>query len=129
MPIPGWASREEEPPTLDNTLSKDIVNDWIFSRIEIWEEARIGDERLWEEFQRDFNGWTADYFAIAILNALKLLRDYLREWGVYAPTRDRTKKELAIIFEDILGEEERVQWSNTTFQKLKENGELKSRGL
>jgi hypothetical protein len=110
MPIPGWAIREEEPPALDSTLNKYIVNDWIQSRTEIWGEQGLGDEGLFEDYQCDFDGWTADHFELAAFNTLKLLRKHLREWGVYMTTKDKGKKQLALALARLLEEEEPTKW-------------------
>jgi hypothetical protein len=53
MPFPVWVAkfrkseeRWEKAPTVDDTLTANIINAWIVSRLEVWEEESIGDEDL-----------------------------------------------------------------------------------
>jgi hypothetical protein len=57
MPFPVWVAkfrkseeRWEKAPTVDDTLTANIINAWIVSRLEVWEEESIGDEDLWMEY-------------------------------------------------------------------------------
>jgi len=134
MPFPVWVSkfrkdeeRWDEAPIVDATLTADIINAWIVSRLEVWEEESIRDEDLWIEYQQDFKGWTADIFKKVSKDLARLLRDRLRIWGVYITTRKGSTIVEQLVA--LLDEEEPIAWTDEAFQKLFDNKEVYSRGL
>jgi len=117
-----WQNR----PALNTTLSTEIVNAWLVSRMDVWGEESIGDESLWIEYQTDFDGWTREHFQLGSKDVLRGLRNHLRAWGVYIP---KNSQPIAVNLEKVLKEEVPVEWSEEEFQRQVATGHLYSRGL
>ncbi|KAI6248318.1 hypothetical protein HI914_03612 [Erysiphe necator] len=59
------------------------TTDYILDAITTYQELDFHDEDLWEVFREDFIGWTKEHFDMADRKAIRLLRDHLRENGVW----------------------------------------------
>ena len=59
------------------------ATDYILDAITTYQELDFHDEDLWEVFREDFTGWTKENFDKADRKAIRLLKDHLRENGVW----------------------------------------------
>ncbi|TQS34133.1 hypothetical protein Golomagni_05497 [Golovinomyces magnicellulatus] len=48
-----------------------------------WKVLKYKDDDLWMAYQKDFENWSEETFKIAHVNAIRSLRDFLRENGVF----------------------------------------------
>ncbi|KAI0993870.1 hypothetical protein K3495_g14314 [Podosphaera aphanis] len=63
------------------------TTDYILNAIDSYRELRWRDDNLWEVFREDFAEWVAEDFLMANKKAARVLRDHLRENGVWVPKR------------------------------------------
>ncbi|POS86848.1 hypothetical protein EPUL_001280, partial [Erysiphe pulchra] len=102
-------------------LTKSRLTGYIVRFIQKCTFKKYRDERLWEEFVDDFEGWTKDIFEIPVREAIKDLRDYLRENGVfvYKAPRIPMSGELA----KTASEKEPHKWSDKEIEDILEKDE------
>jgi hypothetical protein len=82
-----------------------------------YNQKKYTDYNLWEEFQEGFEGWTVELFNVASREAIKDLRTYLLEHGVWVEER-KGRISYAQTLVDILEEEEPHEWTDEDFQNL-----------
>ena len=58
------------------------VNTYLIDCLETYEDVQYTDERLFELFQEDFNGWTTDLFALADKTIRTPFKAYLMNQGI-----------------------------------------------
>ena len=59
------------------------VDKFIKEALKVWEKFGFEDMSLWETFHKDFEGFTEEDFKSAITHHTRILRDYLRKFGVW----------------------------------------------
>ncbi|RKF82942.1 hypothetical protein GcM3_019026 [Golovinomyces cichoracearum] len=64
-------------------LTEPIVNGYISYLIEAWKVLKYKYDDLWMAYQEDFENWSEETFKIAHVNAIRSLRYFLRENGVF----------------------------------------------
>src|ERR1700729_731006 len=79
---------------------------YINEVIDIWEEGKLRDSLLWQEFRMEFGKWQHDDFAALRKLYKSKLRNFLRLRGVYVNTKRTIPQGLV----DILEEEVRTTW-------------------
>ncbi|RKF59616.1 hypothetical protein GcC1_173045 [Golovinomyces cichoracearum] len=70
-------------PEDSGRLTEPIVNGYISYSIEARKVLKYKDDDLWMAYQEDIENWSEETFKIAHVNAIRSLRDFLRENGVF----------------------------------------------
>lgn len=63
--------------------TEETITAYILEAITTYEELEFHDKRLWGVFREDFQGWTIEIFNKTDKKATRILRDHLRENGVW----------------------------------------------
>ena len=92
--------KEEPPPDLKKMTSEEI-NTWVMYCLAQWEETGIGDKKLFEAFQEEFDGWSKDIFVKCDNTLGKVFCDHLLEWGVWVD-KVATRSQIAVDLEALL---------------------------
>ena len=59
------------------------VNRYLIDCLKGYEIGGRIDKDLWDSFQEDFEGWTEELFTLGYKRVQSILRDFLRDYGVY----------------------------------------------
>jgi hypothetical protein len=70
-------------PTDENQLTADNISGYMACMIRIYQSRGHRDDNLWEIFHEDFEGFTTEIFAKAHRQAVRDLRSYLYNHGVW----------------------------------------------
>src|SRR6201999_3485872 len=86
---------KEEPPQDLKKMTSEEINTWMMYCLAQWEETGIGDKKLFEAFQEEFDGWSKDIFVKCDNTLGKVFRDHLLEWGVWVD-KVATRSQIAV---------------------------------
>jgi hypothetical protein len=109
-----------ENPTIDleNCTDKDITG-YILHRKECYKESGYKDTVLWEYFKDDFEGWQKKTWERGHKDAVRDMRDFLREYGVFAA---RHRGSIAANLQQVLDEDNELNWTEEEVAKQIANG-------
>jgi len=123
--VPAKWNKQPDPKELD-TITEAEANTWLLCRMEHWAIRDYGDEKLWEVFWEDFEGWKKETFLQANKDIRRDFRNHLREWGVYIA---KEGTQIAQVLEDVLQEKEPAKWTEKEFQRQIKTKKCYSVGL
>lgn len=96
-------------------ISMAAANTWILFKVDTWKKNEIEDEDLFEIFREEFKGWE-ELFDKATGEALSILRNHMRSWGVVVPTGPELAKEQLA---ELLQLRKPIEWSQELLIKQK----------
>ena len=70
-------------PTNENQLTTENINRYIAYMTEIYQSRKYRDNYLWQIFYKDFEGFTTKIFTKAYCQAIRDLRLYLHDYGIW----------------------------------------------
>jgi hypothetical protein len=102
----------EEPFDLsdESCLTLKRINNYITLMLVRYKHKRYEDYDLWEEFREGFEGWTTEIFSQASREAIKDLRTYLFEHGVWV-REQKGSISYAQTLVEVLEDEEQHEWT------------------
>ncbi|KAI0993356.1 hypothetical protein K3495_g14828, partial [Podosphaera aphanis] len=112
-----------DPKNAEQATPK-TTTDYILNAIDSYRELRWRDDNLWEVFRADFAEWVAEDFLMADKKAVRVLRDHLRENGLWVPKRQGLSIPLAL--QHVLEEETQHVWTKYDIDAQVNSGPLNS---
>ncbi|KAI6245781.1 hypothetical protein HI914_06267 [Erysiphe necator] len=112
-------------PKDSGRLTEPIVNGYISYSIEAWKVLKYNDDDLWMAYQEDFENWSEETFKIAHVNAIRSLRDFLRENGVFVNKAKSVNMIKSLM--ETLGETDQHIWTPPEIQYQLARGHMNSR--
>ncbi|KAI6251504.1 hypothetical protein HI914_00540 [Erysiphe necator] len=112
-------------PKDSGRLTESIVNGYISYSIEAWKVLKYKDDDLWMAYQEDFENWSEKTFKIAHINAIRSLRDFLRENGVFV-NKVKSVNMIKSLMET-LGETDQHIWTPPEIQYQLARGHMNTR--
>jgi hypothetical protein len=103
-----WGKRFD--PSNEGHHTHGRLNNYITLQLVRYQQKQYEEDELWEEFREGFEGWTQDLFDEASREALKELRTYLVDHGVWVRPARGIKFSRALI--RTLEEETQHQWTD-----------------
>jgi hypothetical protein len=92
-----------------------LADQFIQTKVTEWKNWDFENKDLWEQFRDDFEGWTETTFKEATIDALRVLRAYLRERGVWVMKHER--KTIAKSLYDVLQKETETFWTEEEIKR------------
>ncbi|KAH6667382.1 hypothetical protein B0J14DRAFT_642344 [Halenospora varia] len=121
-----WIDKERWGDDLDTTdieeADEKIITGHILYHIRYYQSQKLEDYRLWDNFRTDFEGWTRATFLAAKAKAVTILRDYLRDHGVFVAIAN--KRRIAENLADVCENEEFHEWTEEEVEYQMRNGNV-----
>jgi len=109
---PAWLGADFDP-TDNAQLTPARLNSYIVDCLETWEITRNIDDLLFDDFKSDFASWTEEIFMKTDKTLRTILKDFLKDHGVYIGKTGTVSKALA----EALRQDEYPEWPEDEVEK------------
>ena len=124
-----WSERiEKHGYGIDPDESPSELNDYVATKLHVYEVEGFMDDTLWGLFQEDFEGFTVDTFQKLQSSLRSKLRTHLLQRGVYVQPYSKGLTISQTLY-DVLQEYEQRQWTDKEVADTANKLELLSRPL
>ena len=100
---------EDEKDKTKERISRFMVFQKLFYQAE-----RLTDNRLFENFQDDFEGWTKEDFALADSGIRRMFRDFLNNCGIFTP---RSRSHISVYLANLVIANVIPEWPEGELEK------------
>jgi hypothetical protein len=102
--------------SIDPVKQKDLLDEYVTTKIYEYKSDRSNDRDLWELFQHDFQNFTIETFNSLPLKTLQSLRQCLQCGGVWVAQNEKNVTYASSFFE-VLHEEEPYEWTENDIKQ------------